>query len=94
MTVFSRWAFGWVALYAGGVATGLLAAYVSPYFLLTFFGNLVVWFLYLRRIQCPNCGVPIYQTTDDFYDRPRIIRVPVKILKTKCHVCERDLTTS
>lgn len=94
MTVSSKWVMSWLGLFAGGMATGLLATYVSPYFALAFFGNLFAWSLYLRRIQCPDCGAPIYQTVDDFYERPRIMRVPVEILKTKCHVCGCDLTKS
>lgn len=92
MTVFTKWYLSWVGFFAGGLAAGLLAMYASQYFSLAFFGNLFAWSIYMRKIECPNCGAPIYQTTDDFYERHRIIRVPVEILKTKCHVCDCDLT--
>ena len=66
--------------------------YVSQYFLLAFFGNLFAWGLFMRKIECPSCGTPVYHTTDDFYRRPRLFRVPVEIRKTRCHVCGWNLT--
>ncbi len=92
MTVFAKWVLSWVGLFAGGLVTGLLAMYVSQYFVFLFFLNLLGWVMVIRKIECRNCGTPVYQTVDDYYNRPRMIRVPVEILKRKCHVCGCDLT--
>jgi len=92
MTIFIKWILSWIGFFVGSMVAGLLAMYVSELFELAFFGNLFAWGIYMRQIECPNCGTPIYLTTDDYYQRPRLMRVPVKIFKTKCHVCGWDLT--
>jgi hypothetical protein len=92
VSVYKEWILSWAGFFAGGVITGSLAIYVSQYFLLAFFGNIFAWALFIRKMECPNCGAPVYQTTDYFYRRPRLIRLPVEIRKTKCHVCGWDLT--
>jgi len=92
MTVFSKWLLSWAGFFSCGLVTGLLAMYVSQNFVFLFFGNVLVWTVVLRSIECPDCGTPIFQTADDFYCRPRMVRVPVEIFKKKCHVCGCDLT--
>ena len=91
MTVFTKWILSWAGLVVGGIIAGTLAMGVSQYFLLLFFVNLLVWDFVIRRIECRSCGTPIHWTVDDFNDRDRMIRVPVEILKRKCHVCGCDL---
>lgn len=92
MTVFGKWIACWAGFFAGGVITGMLAMDRPLIFSVPFFLNLVVWTLIARSITCDQCGTPVYQTEDDYYRRPRMFRVPVRILKRTCHTCGCDLS--
>ena len=94
MTIYMKWVLGWMGFYAGFMITTILAMDVSQYFLIAGLANFLGWQHYLRNMVCPNCATPIHQTSDDFYQRPRILRTPVGIFKSKCHVCRVDLTKS
>ncbi|MES2149610.1 MAG: hypothetical protein V4508_07430 [Pseudomonadota bacterium] len=61
MTVFAKWIWSWAGFFVGGLITGSLAANESSYFILLFFGNLLVWSIIIRKIECPGCGTPVYQ---------------------------------
>ena len=92
MSVFLKWILGWLGILVGSLIFVILEERVSTRFSWALYGNVVVWILYLRALTCPQCGAPVHQTADDFHRTPRIMRVPVRIFKMTCHVCERDLT--
>lgn len=91
MSVYRRWVWSWTGFVAGGLVIASLAINVSGYFIVLFFANLLGWSTILRNIACADCGTPVGQTEDDYYER-QFVRFPASILKTRCHVCHGDLT--
>lgn len=90
MTVFTKWILSWFGFLTGGLIIGILSMKVSPYFIPIFFFNLIAWSIQLRQIKCIKCEVPIYQTSESY--QGHLIRLPIPILKMRCHVCGCDLT--
>ena len=91
MTAYTKWMGCWIGFFVSAAIAGLLIVNVSNLFIIAFFANLLLWSHLIRQIACEQCGAAVYQTVDDFHERPRAIRVPVSVFKRTCHVCGCDL---
>jgi hypothetical protein len=87
MTAYQRNVRAWVIIMSVALSIGLLALYVSNWFILPFFGwTLIVPHLLLKGIDCPKCGTPVtYQGT--FFD----FRIKGGFIRRKCQQCGWDL---
>jgi hypothetical protein len=89
MTAYRRNQVVWTCIMMVSLTMGLLALYVSTWFLVPFFGMVFVIPYVLAGIVCPKCGTAVtYQGT--FFG----VRVKGGFIRKQCQQCGWNLNTN
>ncbi len=88
MTTYRQNQIAWASIIVVGLSVGLLALYVSTWFLIPFFAMVFVIPRVLKGIDCPKCRTPVtYQGT--FFGK----QIFGGFINKKRQQCDWDLNT-
>jgi DNA-directed RNA polymerase subunit RPC12/RpoP len=86
MSAYKTNVVAWLALMGLLMALGVLALYVSTWFLAPFFVVVLSAQFVLKKIRCPHCGTPVtYQ--GEYGGSP----LHAGLVRTHCQKCGHDL---